>query len=292
MPRYRVSAHESNVLLTDFLTRKIPLAPPAYLRRLIKNKKIKNSQGPLPASHRTIAGEILELPDSRRLLDFLSQQPFGLSILYESREVLIIDKPAGIAVHGSRGHEQQNLTALAEAWTKNRGDNFKIAPVHRLDLETSGPVLFGKGRKSCSELGKLFMRGEVKKYYLALVAGRVIGKSELIAELTAKNKRKRAETSYIPLTASDTASLLDIELHTGRQHQIRRQLAASGHPLFGDRRYRGPCPEELNRLFLHCRELAFSDPFSGQPIDIVSPLPDQLTNYLRHLGLEPASLVP
>ncbi len=292
MPRYRVSTYEAGVPLEEFLARKIPSASSAYLRRLISGNKIKNARGPLTANHRTIAGETLELPNSRRLLDLLSRQPSGVNILYESREILIIDKPAGIAVHRSTGHEQQNLTAVVNAWAKNRGCNFKIAPVHRLDLETSGPVLFGKGRKSCSELGKLFMRNEVKKHYLALVAGRVAGTGLLSAELTAKNKRKQAETVYLSLAATAAATLLDLELHTGRQHQIRRQLAAEGHPLFGDRRYRGPCPNRLPRLFLHCRRLAFSDPFSGLAIDIACPLPDQLLSFLRHLGLESATPGP
>lgn len=289
MPEYRVSPYEADITLEEYLARKIPFAPPAYLNRLIHAGKVKNSQGPLSSSHHTVAGETVMLPNSKRLLDILSEQKFGLDILYESREILIVNKPSGLSVHRSEGHELSNLTELARRWARNRGRVFSLAPVHRLDLETSGAVLFGKGRKSCSELGKLLMNNGVTKNYIALVSGQAPQQTTLSSLIPAKGKHKEAHLNLCTIATSSEASLIEIELITGRQHQIRRQLAEAGHPLFGDQRYRGPCPSELGRLFLHSSRLQFRDPFCNLDIDITVKLPTRLREFLLRIGIDPST---
>lgn len=283
MPEYRVSKYDVGLLLEDFLARKIPSAPSSYLRQLIKTGKVKSASNQLNTAHRVALTDIIQLPESNRLLSFLADAEKAPSIIYESREVLIADKPSGLAIHRSKGHETDNLT---DRINYKSDHNFKISPVHRLDLETSGPVLFGKGKKSCSELGKLLMKDGMRKIYIALVKGQIFENGLLKTEIPAKGKMKEATTGYKIIAANEPATLLEIELFTGRQHQIRRQLAAIGHPLFGDKRYQGPCPKELPRLFLHCRHLAFKDPFATGTIDIESPLPETLTIFLRHIGLD------
>jgi 23S rRNA-/tRNA-specific pseudouridylate synthase len=158
------------------------------------------------------------------------------------------------------------------------------APIQRLDRETSGVVLFGKGKKNCSVLGTMMMTAAVTKIYLALVQGKITTDGILTDEIPAKGKTKTAVTSYRVLASNDSASLLQIELGTGRQHQIRRQFQQIGHPLYGDRRYRGPCPDSLPRLFLHCRHMAFVDPFTDIPLRISSPLAQELTIFLQLSG--------
>ena len=93
-------------------------------------------------------------------------------------------------------------------------------------------------------------------------------------------------SAFQALYRSDSASLLEVRLFTGRQHQIRRQLTALGHPVFGDLRYGGPCPAELPRLFLHCSRLSFVDPFSNASMTIEAPLPDDLTLALHQLRVD------
>jgi 23S rRNA-/tRNA-specific pseudouridylate synthase len=129
------------------------------------------------------------------------------------------------------------------------------------------------------------MDDQVEKDYLALVAGEMSGATSLHGLVPAKGKLKSAHTDVRTIAGNSTATLLDIRLHSGRQHQIRRQLAESGHPLFGDRRYGGPYPSELPRLFLHCHRLAFIDPCSGTPIDCEVPLPADLAGFLEHCGI-------
>lgn len=280
--------HEVSVL--EYLQRRIPAAPLAYLRQLLKQGKILGPDGPLAGHERLASGTLLHLPASARLQEFLATPATPtVKILFESRELLIADKPAGLAIHASVGHEIENLTAQVEALLRQRHERFQVAPIHRLDLETSGPVLFGKGKQACGELGKLFMRHAVDKVYLALASGKLPGSGELVSTMLAKGKEKEALASYRTLAGSETASLLEITLHTGRQHQIRVQLAELGHPIFGDRRYGGPCPRALARIFLHCRSLAFIDPFSGAALKVESPLPDELGNFMPTCNVKPTS---
>lgn len=289
MPDFIVEKNEADLCVEDFLRRRIPAAPQAYLKQLLKKGKVLLAGSALTGTDQLRIGDSVHLPDSSRLGELLEirvSRPAALTVLFESREILVVDKPSGLAIHSSQGHEQDNLTARVTAWLAARGIRLQVAPVHRLDLETSGPVLFGKGKQACGRLGQLFMRQEVEKFYQALVVGKTPGSGRLESSLSAKGKQKQARTDYRALIRTEQASLLELRLFTGRQHQIRRQLADQGHPLFGDKRYRGPCPEQLPRLFLHCCRLAFVDPFNGTPIDIVSPLPDDLAAYLPQLGIQ------
>jgi len=292
MTEINVTTQESDLPIEQLLSQRITAAPAAYLRQLLKKGRVVRDAKKLQEGDTVNVGDIITLPDSQRLLELLEnpqqqnpQQP-KIDVLYESRELLIVYKTAGLAIHNSKGHERDNLTDRVALFLSTRGETFQVAPIQRLDLETSGPVLFGKGRKGCSELGKVFMQGNVTKIYLALVSGKLQGRGELISDIPAKGKLKTAQTNYQTLISNDSASLLEIELQTGRQHQIRRQLADAGHPLYGDRRYRGLCPRKLPRLFLHCRRLAFIDPFSKQQIDINCSLPKELSRFLPQLGLE------
>ena len=285
---YKVGTGSAGTTACAFLQREISAAPAAYLKQLFKKGKVLRAALPLEAEALLGAGEIIVLPESARLQELIAlsqQQPTPPVVLFENSMLLIADKPAGLAVHSSVGHETLNLTALLQQQIDKGEKKFRISPVQRLDLETSGACLFGKGRKALGELGKLLMERGLKKTYLALVAGEYRGPAELVSQVRAKGKIKEAGCLVKPLAANQTASLLEIELQSGRQHQIRQQLAQQGCPLFGDRRYHGSCPPELPRVFLHSYKLAFHSPFGGEPIAVTAPLPDELRDFLRQLEL-------
>lgn len=272
----------------EFLQRKISVAPAAYLGQLFKKGKVLRGGLPLVTDTPLCAGDVIALPESARLIELLAlsqQQPAPPVVLFENSMLLIADKPAGLAVHASVGHETTNLTALLQQQADQEQKKYRISPVQRLDLETSGACLFGKGRKALGELGKLLMEHELKKTYLALVPGEYHGSEKLVSEVRAKGKIKEAGCLVKSLVSNETASLLQIDLLSGRQHQIRQQLAQQGCPLFGDRRYHGPCPLELPRVFLHSYKLFFHSPFGGDPIDVKAPLPDELKQFLNQVGL-------
>jgi RluA family pseudouridine synthase len=284
-----VEAIEDGLTVMEFLQRRIPAAPQGYLRQLLKKGKVTSAFGTLAAKDLLTSLAVVSLPDSGRLRELMAvdlpDPASTIEILFESRELLVVNKPPGLAVHSSVGHENDNLTDRVAALLAQRGDQFSVAPVHRLDLETSGPVMFGKGRQACARFGALFIKNEMEKCYLALVAGKSPGSGILYSTLTAKGKEKEASSSFKALDRTDSASLLEVCLYTGRQHQIRRQLSALGHPVFGDSRYGGPCPQEVPRLFLHCSRISFVDPFSGAAMTVEAPLPADLSSVLVHSGL-------
>ncbi len=286
---FKVNSASAGKTAGAFLQGEISAAPVAYLNQIFKKGKVVRAGLTLNSDSLLSDGDLLELPESARLQELIGlsvQQPAAPVVLYENSMLLIANKPAGLAVHSSAGHESANLTALLQKQADQQNKKYRISPVQRLDLETSGACLFGKGRKALGELGKLLMDHELKKTYLALVAGVYRGPEKLISKVQAKGKVKEASCLVKPLAANETASLLHIELLSGRQHQIRQQLSQQGCPIFGDRRYHGPCPQGLSRVFLHSYKLFFHSPFGGDPIDVKAPLPDELTNFLQQTGLD------
>jgi RluA family pseudouridine synthase len=286
-----LTIHEAETGLTvlEILQRRLPGAPAAYLRQLLRSGKVRAAGRPLDAGSRLPADARLTLPDSRRLAELLQAAERTVEILAESPSLLVAFKPAGLAVHSGVGHEEDNLTERVRALMHRRHAPFKVAPAHRLDAETSGPVIFGKGDRAIAGLGKQFMERRVEKFYLALVAGKMLGSGLLTSPVPAKEKLKEATTAFRTLAAGGGYSLLELHLQTGRTHQIRRQLADAGHPLAGDARYRGPTPAGLNRLFLHCSRLSLHDPLAQTPVTIVSELPAELAAALSALGMGAAA---
>ncbi len=274
MHTFTVKEHEAGWPLLQFLQEQIPAAGRGYLRQLIKKGRISSAGQVCTEDILLTFGQQIQLRDSARLRELraeLSVSAAALNILYESAQMLVVDKPAGLAIHTGSGHEHDNLSARVQAYLQDKP--FQVAPIHRLDAGTSGPVLFGKGKKSCAALGALFMRHEVEKIYVALVQGSMQGSGVLAHELPAKGKLKPCFTSFITKKRCAKASLVELTLVTGRQHQIRRQLAATGHHIFGDSRYGGETLPGLSSPFLHCCSIAFNDPFSGAPLKFESPLP-------------------
>lgn len=285
MNEWMVSEAEAGLTVLELLQRRIPEAPTAYLRQLLRGGKIRQSGQPLGAESRLTAGARLSLPDSQRLAELQQAADRAVEVLCETSSHLVVFKPAGLAVHRGVGHEKDNLTERVRALMRRRREPFKIAPIHRLDVETSGPVIFGKGARAIAGLGKQFMERRVEKVYLALVAGKMPASGLLTSPVPAKEKLKEAATAFRALSAGGGYSLLELHLLTGRTHQIRRQLADAGHPLAGDSRYRGPAPAGLSRLFLHCSRLSLRDPFDLTPVDIVSELPAELAAVLSAMGM-------
>jgi len=227
---------------------------------------------------------IVELARSLLLLTLAAEaEPMLVDVLHEYYLLIVVDKPAGLAVHRSKGHESDNLLERVERRSKARGENFQIAPIHRLDAETSGPVLLGKGHQAISSLGKTFMTGEIEKSYLGLVRGDLPDGGRLETSVPAKGTWKQASTRFHVRERLGPYLVVELFLESGRTHQIRRQLADRKMPLAGDRRYRGPNVPGLQRLFLHCRRLGFRNPFSGERLAVESPLPASLSDVLPGL---------
>ncbi len=230
-----------------------------------------------------------------------------ISILYEDKDILVINKPAGLLVHGiyAKGEAKHLGDTLAD-WLINKypniasiGDAPNIRPglVHRLDKETSGVMVIAKTQEAFLYLKKLFQNKEIKKTYLALVWGTVkenkgvIDKPISIVDGSVKRtvykgKMKReAITKYEVIKRLPKFTLLKVHPLTGRTHQIRVHLASIGHPVVGDRLYGGKRQmlnvngQMLDRQFLHADSIEFLSP-SGKMIKVGADLPTELQKIL------------
>jgi tRNA pseudouridine32 synthase/23S rRNA pseudouridine746 synthase/23S rRNA pseudouridine1911/1915/1917 synthase len=212
----------------------------------------------------------------------------GLAILHEDRDLIVVDKPAGLlTISTAREKSRTAYFILTDyvrkgvAKSKNR-----IFIVHRLDRETSGILVFAKNEEAKFCLQAHWQ--DTKKKYLAVVHGRCEKHAETITTYLAENqahgvytthdarKGKLAHTAYKVLKQARDFSLLEVNLLTGRKHQIRVHLASIGHPVVGDRRY-GQERKVSNRLALHAQSISFAHPFSGETLSFETKIPPYFT---------------
>ncbi|HVN02978.1 MAG TPA: RluA family pseudouridine synthase [Bryobacteraceae bacterium] len=225
-----------------------------------------------------------------------------LRVLYEDASFVAIDKPAGMVVHAGAGiHSGTLVNALLGRFAalSTIGGDLRPGIVHRLDRFTSGVILVAKSDAAHRALAGLFAGRHVEKTYLALVHGRLEADSGRIAKPIARDPRHRtrmtarlahgraAWTDYHVLRRYPEFTYLEVRIGTGRTHQIRVHLASIGHPVAGDRLYgapahRGSAPT-LERFFLHAHRIRFQHPFTALPVEIVSPLPDELKGWMERL---------
>jgi RluA family pseudouridine synthase len=219
--------------------------------------------------------------------------PQGLAIIHEDRDILVVDKPPGLLTIGTDTEKSRTAYFILtdyvrKGFAKSRN---RIFIVHRLDRDTSGILVFAK-----SEEAKLFLQSqwkETKKKYVAVVHGRCEKRSETISTYLAENKAygvystsdarkgKLSHTAYKVLKKTRGFTLLEVELLTGRKHQIRLHLAGIGHPVVGDQRY-GKGNKAHNRLALHARSISFRHPFSGELLTFETRVPTYFSQLVGH----------
>jgi 23S rRNA pseudouridine1911/1915/1917 synthase len=221
-------------------------------------------------------------------------------VIHEDEHFIVIDKSSGMVVHPGAGRQTNTLAnALLFHFPEIEGVGPEEKPgiVHRLDRETSGVILVARTTMAYQELQRQFKAREVEKFYLGLVWGKMpqeagtitwaIGRHTKHGERMSikTNKPRIAETRYRVKKSLGEFTLLEVRPITGRTHQIRVHLAASGHPIVGDSRYgRKKMPSGCPRLFLHAHLLTFTHPLSGEQISFRSPLPSDLTRFLGEIS--------
>jgi len=219
--------------------------------------------------------------------------------LYEDETLLVLNKPAGIAVHSGSGVEHGVIEALRAL----RPDAPFLELAHRLDRDTSGCLVIAKTRQALSALHTLLRTGGIEKHYLGLVKGRWQGGGQTVNAALRRNvlrsgermvqvteEGKLSESVFEPQRMFADASLMRIGLHSGRTHQIRVHAAHIGHPLAGDSKYgdadfnRAMRVVGVKRVFLHAREIALQLPGAARKIHIIAPLPEDLQRVLEKMG--------
>jgi 23S rRNA pseudouridine1911/1915/1917 synthase len=280
-------------------------------KNLIQKHHILLNQNPAKPSAHIRAGDIISgtLPQPESLS--AKAEPLPLTILYEDSSIIIIDKPSGMVVHPAYGNLSGTLVnALLYHCKDLTGINGVIRPgiVHRLDKDTSGVMVVAKNDEAYHHLARQFKNRTVGKVYFAIVYGKfgedeglidsAIGRhpSERKRMSTRAKKGRMAITHWKKIEQLDGFTLLEIFPQTGRTHQIRVHLSSTGHPLLGDPLYgrkgrpgtiRDPvlreCVKRMNRQALHAKRLEFIHPQTGERVQFVSPIPQDMKEVLEWL---------
>ncbi|HEY7960799.1 MAG TPA: RluA family pseudouridine synthase [Solirubrobacteraceae bacterium] len=221
----------------------------------------------------------------------MNAPPF--TVAYEDEHLLVIDKPAGLVVHPGRGHREGTLAQLLAGRVAGGDDPQRAGIVHRLDRDTSGLLVVARSDDVHRGLQQALQARQIEREYVALVEGRPPARTGTIEAPIGRDPHVRtrmavggnfprhARTRFALERTVGGFSLLGLHLDTGRTHQIRVHLQAIGHPVAGDPEYGTAGLLGLRRQFLHARRLAFAHPVSGAPVEVRSPLPQDLREALR-----------
>jgi 23S rRNA pseudouridine955/2504/2580 synthase len=302
--------------IDNFLVRVLKGVPKSHVYRILRSGEVRVNGRRAEPSLRLAAGDRVRVPPLRTaapaaIAGAASPKRRGprLPVLYEDDDLLAIDKPAGLAVHGGSGI----ALGLIEALRAERPQAKFLELVHRLDRDTSGVLLVAKRRPALVALHALLREGAVDKRYLVLVRGRwrderrtvrlalhkfATREGERRVRVDAEGGRDAATTflrRQVFRAHDPPLALLEAQLHTGRTHQIRVHLAHLGFPLAGDDKYgdfawnRALARQGLKRMFLHAARLAFTQPGTGRELVVESPLPADLAGFLASLDASGAA---
>ncbi|MCG5514178.1 RluA family pseudouridine synthase [Ectothiorhodospira shaposhnikovii] len=304
----QVSAADAGQRLDNFLLRHLKGVPRTRVYRLLRKGEVRVNKGRAKPDYRVVTGDSVRIPPVSRSEPRQDDRPLppGLvdllerSVLLEDDDLLVINKPAGLPVHGGSGVALGVIEALRKM---GRGEPF-LELAHRLDRETSGCLVLARNRQALLAFHELLRGGGIDKIYLALLAGRWPGGERRVNAGLARNVRRGgirlvqvdeeegrdADSLFIPVRRFDQATLMDIRIGTGRTHQIRVHAAHEGHPVAGDRHYgdfefnRRLKTLGLRRQFLHARALHFTLPGSGRTYAVEAPLEPELAQVLKRLA--------
>ena len=268
-------------------------------QRMIVEGRVLVDGATVRKNHRVAGGErvaIDEGPPAAEAPD--ADAPVAdFGVAYEDEHLIVVDKPAGVVVHPARGHREGTLAQALTGRAAGGEDPWRAGIVHRLDRNTSGLLVVAKNDTVHRGLKEAMARREIRREYLALVEGRPPSRSGTIEAPIGRDRRVRVLMSTDTDTPKDaithfeieralpSSTLLRVRLQTGRTHQIRVHMQAIGHPVCGDREYGHADLHGLERQFLHAARLAFTHPITGDGVDLVSPLPADLTAALQQAAL-------
>ena len=287
--------------IDNFLLRVAKGVPKSHIYRVLRSGEVRVNKGRVGADYRLQLGDRVRVPPMRT-----AERPMQAAIparefelAYEDDALLVVDKPAGVAVHGGSGVS----FGLIEQLRRARPQAKLLELAHRLDRETSGLLIVAKKRSALTKLHDQFRDGAISKRYFALVKGRWRNALQHVRDPLFKyllpdgERRVRVDPdgklahSIVRLVSRwENFSLVEVELKTGRTHQIRVHLANLGFPIAGDDKYgdfnlnRELQKAGLKRMFLHAAKLSLPHPLSGERLTLEAPLPHELTSFVNRLN--------
>ena len=310
--RRTITADEAGQRIDNFLMRHFKTVPRSRVYRLLRKGEVRVNRKRVDAEYRIAAGDEVRLPpvriepgdepgrvsQGRFIPDRPSTSLLALiegSVIFQDKHVMVLDKPAGVAVHGGSGMSFGIIEVLRASRPRET-----LELVHRLDRDTSGCLVVARDRATLISLHALIRNGGMHKTYLALVSGSwQLGTKRVDAPLATDNRQHGERHVRVAAAGKDSvsvfkpvqffgslATLMEVDIPTGRTHQIRVHASFAGHPLLGDDKY-GDRERNaelkrhgLKRTFLHAQSVAFEWPGSGVPFHVSAPLPAELSAVL------------
>ncbi len=300
------AAHDEQ-RLDNFLMSLLKGVPKSHIYRLVRSGEVRVNKKRAAVSDHLALGDVVRIPpvrvsDAERKPSAPPFKAGELKILFEDRDLLIVDKPSGLASHGGSGV----AFGLIERLRATRPEAAMLELAHRLDRDTSGAIVLCKTRKALVRFQEAIREGKIQKRYRLLVVGDWVNDREHVKKplckytLASGERRVRvdkeglfAHTIFTLLKRYKVASYLEAELKTGRTHQIRVHAASLGFPLVGDSKYgdydfndkvaKGALGVPFKRLFLHAYSIAFDHPITGEAIEIHCEIPPECQELLESL---------
>lgn len=293
-----VSENESGVRLDKYLSCQMPDMTRSFLQKLIKEEQVLVNGQIQKANYKLKSAQevLISIPPAENISVVPENLP--LDILYEDDDILIVNKPKGMVVHPSAGHENGTLVNAVLYHCKDSlsGINGEIRPgiVHRIDKDTTGSLIICKNDVSHLCVAKQLKEHSITRIYRGIVSGNVreitgriennIGRHGTDRKKMAvvPNGGKTAITNYTVLKQWKSAAYMEFRLETGRTHQIRVHMANIGHPLLGDTVYgNSKNPYKLEGQTLHAMTIGFIHPRSGEYLEVSAPLPDYFQELIK-----------
>jgi 23S rRNA pseudouridine1911/1915/1917 synthase len=308
---FQIAVEEAGSRLDAYLASQIEGWSRARLQRLIESEDVLVNGKAAKPSYKLRADDEIEVELTAPPTTSFVPEPIPIEIVYEDETLVVVNKPAGLVVHPAAGiHSGTLANALAYHFQQLPDSGAGVRPgiVHRLDRDTSGLLVVAKTEAALEHLSDQFRDRTVFKSYVALVHGRVNTETGRIDQPLARDRSNRTRMAVVRGGRSALSlyrvrqrfnrfTLLDVELKTGRTHQIRVHLAWLKHPVVGDETYGGGRDNtiqdaklrahvrNLGRHFLHAEKLAFTHPQTNERVEFGSPLPPQLTELLTEIDV-------
>jgi 23S rRNA pseudouridine1911/1915/1917 synthase len=307
LKKFIVATEDAGQRLDRYLSAHLPELSRTRIQELIAEGRVRVDGAPAKSSHRTAAGETIEVEVLPRPPLVAVAEEIPIELLYEDADFVAVNKPAGMVVHAGAGNARGTLVnALLHKLGKlsSAGGILRPGIVHRLDRGTSGVLLVARNDRAHAILAEQFRARSVQKTYLALMQGSLPRETGTIGLPISRDPKRRtrmtaarregreARTDWRVLARLDGFSLLEVDLHTGRTHQIRVHFSALRHPVVGDTLY-GAAREvrvgkivlpPLGRPFLHAARIGFTHPRTGQRMELRAPLAPELLHWLHWLA--------